>query len=233
MTEQTPLEGFDHIAVPTPAAPDEAIVAAAKAAFAGLDRLDEASRIETINAIRLALAEHSPMRAEPVDCVLWIDADQVGGNDYNPNVVAPPEMELLALSIREDGYTQPVVAWQTGADAYEVVDGFHRHRVGKEVPEVAARVKGRLPVAVINGDRESIVDRKAATVRHNRARGEHTVEGMSAIVVDLARRGKPDEWIATHLGMDPDEVTRLRQITGVAAMFADEEFSEAWEVADY
>lgn len=228
MTEQTPLEGLDHIT----AAADGAIVAAATAAFASLADLDEASRIETINAIRLALAQHSPMRAEPVDCVLWVEADQVSGNDYNPNVVAPPEMALLALSIAEDGYTQPVVAWQTGSEQYEVVDGFHRHRVGKEVPEITERVKGRLPIAVINGDREAVTDRKAATVRHNRARGEHTVEGMSAIVVDLAQRGKPDEWIATHLGMDPDEVTRLRQLTGIAAMFADEDFSEAWEAAE-
>lgn len=223
MTDQLPLSGLDQAAA-------DRIVAAARDLFTGLADLDEDDRIEAINAIRLALAEHSPMSAEPVDCVQWVSADQVTGNEYNPNVVAPPEMELLALSIGQDGYTQPIVAWQTGEDHYQVVDGFHRHRVGKEVPEVRDRVRGRLPVAVINGDRESVPDRKAATVRHNRARGEHTVEGMSEIVVDLARRGKPDEWIATNLGMDPDEVTRLRQITGIADMFADEEFSEAWEV---
>lgn len=223
MIDQQPLTGLDQSTA-------DHIVESAQKLFAGLADLDESDRIDAINAIRLALSEHSPMRTEPVDCVLWVDSEQVSGNEYNPNVVAPPEMELLALSIGQDGYTQPVVAWQTGEDRYEVVDGFHRHRVGKEVPEIRERVRGRLPVAVINGDREAVTDRKAATVRHNRARGEHTIEGMSEIVVDLSRRGKSDEWIAKHLGMDADEVTRLRQITGIAEMFADESFSEAWEV---
>jgi ParB-like chromosome segregation protein Spo0J len=161
--------------------------------------------------------------------VLWVDAEQLQANDYNPNVVAPPEMRLLQRSIMTDGYTQPIVAWPV-EDGYEVVDGFHRNRVGREVGAVRKRVRGRLPVAVINTDRTGKDDRMAATIRHNRARGVHTVDGMSDIVLELARRGKTDEWIAGELGMEPDEVLRLKQVQGLAELFADEEFSEAWEV---
>lgn len=219
----------------TPAPDPDTLVADAAALFARLGALDEDTRIDTINRLRLALREHSPLRAQPVDCVLWVPADQVEGNEYNPNVVAPPEMELLRLSITADGYTQPVVAWprEDGGAVYEVVDGFHRHRVGKEDPGVREAVRGRLPVAVVNAARTGREDRMAATIRHNRARGQHTVDGMSEMVVDLARRGKSDEWIGRELGLDPDEVRRLRQITGIAELFADEEFSEAWEVTPW
>lgn len=208
----------------------QAIVEDAEKVFARLADLPDDDRMEVVNAIRLALHEHSPMKDEPVDCVLWVDAEQVQANDYNPNVVAPPEMRLLQRSIMEDGYTQPIVTWPVDG-AYEVVDGFHRHRVGKEVRAVAKRVRGRLPVAVIRPDRTGKSDRMAATIRHNRARGVHTVEGMSDIVLELAKRGKSDEWIARELGMQPDEVLRLKQVQGLAEMFADEEFSEAWEVS--
>lgn len=208
----------------------QAIVEDAEKVFARLADLPDDDRMDVINAIRLALHEHSPMKDEPVDCVLWVDAEQVQANDYNPNVVAPPEMRLLQRSIMEDGYTQPIVTWPVDG-AYEVVDGFHRHRVGKEVRAVATRVRGRLPVAVIRPDRTGKSDRMAATIRHNRARGVHTVEGMSDIVLELAKRGKSDEWIARELGMQPDEVLRLKQVQGLAELFADEEFSEAWEVS--
>lgn len=193
-----------------------------------LSDLEDAPRIEAINEIRQVLHELSPFRAEPVDCVLWIPADEVVANDYNPNKVAPPEMRLLELSIREDGYTQPIVVYGKNHH-YEVVDGFHRNRVGKESQVVRERVRGYLPVTVINPDREDKGDRIAATIRHNRARGKHTVDGMSEIIQDLARRNWSDAKIARELGMEPDEVLRLKQITGLAEMFADEEFSEAWE----
>lgn len=204
------------------------VLAQARRLFARLDELSEGERIDAVNDIRLALREHSPMKAEPVDCVLWVDAGSVKANDYNPNVVAPPEMRLLQRSIAADGYTQPLVAWPVEG-GYEVVDGFHRHRVGKEVPAVRKRVRGRLPVAVIGSDRTEREDRMAATVRHNRARGVHTVDGMSDIVLELSRRGRSDGWIAKELGMEPDEVLRLRQVQGLAELFGDEEFSEAWE----
>jgi ParB-like chromosome segregation protein Spo0J len=191
--------------------------------------LDDDGRIEVINQIKLLLHEVSPMKDEPVDCVLWVPADNVQANDYNPNQVAPPEMRLLELSIAEDGYTQPIVTWQV--DGYrEVVDGFHRNRVGKECKAVRQRVHGYLPVTTINDSRSDKGDRIAATIRHNRARGKHHVEGMSDIVLELKRRNWTDAKICKQLGMDPDEVLRLTQIQGLAEMFADHEFSEAWEV---
>jgi ParB-like chromosome segregation protein Spo0J len=204
------------------------IVEQAKALFAQLADLPEQERMDAVNEIRLALREHSPMRREPVDCVLWVDAEQIHANDYNPNVVAPPEMRLLQLSIMQDGFTQPIVAWPV-ADGYEVVDGFHRNRVGREVGTVRKRIKGRLPITVINAERTAREDRIASTIRHNRARGVHQVDAMSEIVRDLALRNHSDVWIARELGMEPDEVLRLKQITAMAELFADREFSEAWE----
>jgi hypothetical protein len=143
--------------------------------------------------------------------------------------VAPPEMKLLEHSITQDGYTQPIVSWSRD-DVYEVVDGFHRHRVGKECKAVRERIKGYLPLVVINTERQERSDRIAATIRHNRARGKHKVEAMSDIVIELKRRNWSDERIAKELGMDADEVLRLCQITGLAEAFKDQAFSEAWEV---
>ena len=201
----------------------------AKALFARLAELDVQERIDTINELRRELHEHSPMRGQPIDCVLWVAADTVHGNEYNPNSVAPPEMKLLQRSIEADGYTQPIVTWRDGdVEQLEVVDGFHRHLVGQR-KEMAKKLHGRLPVTVANADRTDLADRMASTIRHNRARGQHSGEGMSEIVTELARRSKTDEWIGAELGMDPDEVRRLRQVGGIAAMFADDEFSEAWE----
>ena len=172
--------------------------------------------------------EISPFKDEPVDCVLWVEGEQVEANDYNPNAVAPPEMRLLELSISEDGYTQPIVAYGVN-DYYEVVDGFHRNRVGKECKEVKERIHGYLPVTIINHDREDKSDRIASTIRHNRARGKHQVTAMSDIILELSRRNWSDQKIAKELGMEPDEVLRLKQITGLAELFADNDFSEAWE----
>lgn len=187
-------------------------------------------RVEALNEARAALRAVSPFAAEPVDLVTWVKAETVRANDYNPNAVAPPEMRLLKLSICADGYTQPIVACHD-AQGEEVVDGFHRHRVGREVPEVRKRVHGYLPVVRIGADREDRSDRIASTIRHNRARGRHGVEPMAAIVADLRTRGWADERIARELGMDADEVLRLKQITGLAALFADREYSKAWEPA--
>ena len=158
----------------------------------------------------------------PVSRVQWVPADKVYANDYNPNSVAPPEMELLRVSIESDGFTQPIVVWET-EDGYEVVDGFHRHIVGKKMG------LSHLPVVVVNEDRTDKGDRMASTIRHNRARGKHQVGAMSEIVQDLSRRNWSDQRIGKELGMSPDEVLRLKQISGLAEMFADEEFSEAWE----
>jgi ParB-like chromosome segregation protein Spo0J len=191
-------------------------------------KLPVGERIEAINNLKIKLHEISPFKNEPVDCVLWVPADQVEANDYNPNSVAPPEMKLLQLSIEEDGYTQPIVAYGAN-NYYEVVDGFHRNRIGKECKEVKERLQGYLPITIINRDREDKSDRIASTIRHNRARGKHQVTAMSDIVLELSRRNWSDKKIAKELGMEPDEVLRLKQITGLAELFADEEFSEAWE----
>lgn len=193
-----------------------------------ISSLPEADKIESINRAKSALHEISPFSSEPVDCVIWVPAEQVEANDYNPNSVAPPEMKLLEISISEDGYTQPIVAW--GANGYyEVVDGFHRNRVGKESKSVRERIHGYLPITLINHDREDKGDRIAATIRHNRARGKHQIAAMSDIVLDLSRRNWSDAKIGRELGMEPDEVLRLKQITGLAELFSDVEFSEAWE----
>lgn len=185
-------------------------------------------RIDAINQIKLALHAASPFSGEPVDCVQWVKAETVAANDYNPNTVAPPEMKLLEISISSDGYTQPIVTFD-GDNGREVVDGFHRNRVGKECQSVRERVLGYLPVVTIKADREDKGDRIAATIRHNRARGAHRVDAMSEIVVDLRRRNWSNEKIGRELGMEPDEVMRLAQISGLAEMFADREFSQAWE----
>lgn len=185
-------------------------------------------RAEAINEIKRMLKEVSPFSAEPVECVQWVKSDFVIANDYNPNSVAPPEMELLHTSIQEDGYTQPIVVWQHDG-IYEVVDGFHRNRVGKEYADIKERIHGYLPVVVINDDREDKGDRIASTIRHNRARGKHKVEAMSDIVLELKKRNWSDAKIAKELGMEADEVLRLAQIQGLAEMFADREFSQAWE----
>jgi ParB-like chromosome segregation protein Spo0J len=205
------------------------VVEEAKRLCQKIAELSDEEKIVVLNEIRWMLHEVSPFKDEPVDCVLWVEADTVEGNDYNPNRVAPPEMKLLKRSILEDGYTQPIVTWQTDGHR-EVVDGFHRNRVGKEDKKVRERVRGYLPVTTVNEWRIDRGDRIAATIRHNRARGKHQVEGMSEIVIELSRRNWSDKRIARELGMDSDEVLRLKQISGLADLFADAEFSEAWEL---
>lgn len=200
-----------------------------KAIVEDLQQMDMDEKIKAINEIKKTLKAISPFCENPVECVQWVKADEVIANDYNPNSVAPPEMELLHTSIQEDGYTQPIVVWFHDG-IYEVVDGFHRNRVGKEYEDIRERIHGYLPVVVINNDREDKGDRIASTIRHNRARGKHKVEAMSDIVIELKRRNWSDKKIAKELGMDADEVLRLSQITGLAEMFADKDFSQAWEV---
>lgn len=196
--------------------------------FSELDCLELGEKVEAINEIRIMLSHYSPFKGEPVDCIQWINADKIQANDYNPNAVAPPEMELLRHSINNDGYTQPVVTWMN-EENIEVIDGFHRTRVCKEFEDVKTRVHGYLPVVTIKDDCTGRNDRIASTIRHNRARGKHRIDSMSDIVVELKKRNWSDKKIAKELGMDQDEVLRLCQITGLAEMFADKDFSEAWK----
>ena len=202
-----------------------------KALAERIGQLPEAERIAVLNEVRLAIHAVSPLSTEPVDCVLWVPADDVQANDYNPNVVAPPEMKLLELSMDADGITQPIVTFPTNGHR-EVVDGFHRTRVCKESAKVRRRTRGYVPVTTLRGERQERDDRIAATIRHNRARGKHLVDGMSEIVVELSRRNWSEEKIGRELGMEPDEVLRLKQISGLAELFADREFSEAWEIGE-
>lgn len=197
---------------------------------AEIARSDVDSAVALLNLVREKLHAVSPFKGEPVDFVRWVKSPQVHANDYNPNSVAPPEMELLRVSIDADGYTQPIVSMKDDAGAFEVIDGFHRHRVGKECTDISTRIHGYLPLVQIRDSQHDKSDRMAATIRHNRARGKHRVEAMSDIVIELKRRNWSDDKIAKNLGMDADEVLRLCQITGLADAFRDQDFSEAWEV---
>lgn len=188
-------------------------------------------KINKINEIRELLHEESPFKNEPVDFVKWIPSDIVHANDYNPNKVAPPEMELLEISIMNDGYTQPVVTFPA-EDKVEVVDGFHRTRVAKESKIVRQRVMGYVPTVIIRKEQSDKNDRIASTIRHNRARGKHQVNAMSEIVIELKNRNWSNQRISKQLGMDEEEVLRLCQVSGLEYLFSDNDFSKSWEAPD-
>ena len=199
-----------------------------------IENLDIKEKVNFINEIREFIHTLSPFKNEPVDFVKWIYNDEVIANDYNPNKVAPPEMELLEISIMNDGYTQPIVTWPNkDKDKIEVIDGFHRHRVGKESKIVNKRVQGFLPTVIIRKEQESKNDRIASTIRHNRARGKHQINAMSEIVIELKNRNWTNQRVAKQLGMDEEEVLRLCQISGLENIFNDNDFSKAWESSDY
>lgn len=162
----------------------------------------------------------------PVLNVKMVDIDKVIANDYNPNKVAPPEMKLLKHSIEEDGYTQPIVTYyDKNRDIYIVVDGFHRYRVAKEFLQLK-----QIPIVTIDKDLEN---RMASTIRHNRARGTHQIIDMSRIVITLTENGWTERQISEHLGMELDEIIRLKQITGLKDAFANHTFSKSWEEFEY
>lgn len=164
----------------------------------------------------------------PVYNVRAVPIEKIRANAYNPNAVAPPEMRLLEKSIREDGYTMPIVCYHLpDEDVYEIVDGFHRYTVMLTCRDIREREGGCLPVVTIDKD---ISNRIASTIRHNRARGTHDIDLMVNIVAELVQSGMGDEWICKNIGMDVDELLRLKQISGLAALFKDREFSKAWEV---
>ncbi len=163
----------------------------------------------------------------PVYGVRAVPLEKIRANEYNPNRVAPPEMKLLYDSIKQDGYTMPIVCYYNrDEDMYEIVDGFHRYSVMLQHDDIREREGGMLPVSVID---KPIDERMASTIRHNRARGSHDVDLMSNIVAELHKIGRSDAWLAKHLGMEKDEILRLKQITGLADAFKDNNFSPAWE----
>lgn len=162
----------------------------------------------------------------PAYNIIAVPIEKISPNTYNPNTVAPPELNLLYSSIKEDGYTMPIVCYFSNEEnMYIIVDGFHRYRVMLEHQDIYQRENGLLPVSIID---KPIDHRMASTIRHNRARGSHTVDLMSNIVKELHELGRSDEWISKHLGMEKDEILRLKQITGLAALFKDTKFSQAW-----
>ena len=166
----------------------------------------------------------------PVYGIIPVPIEKIEPNTYNPNSVAPPELKLLYDSIREDGYTMPIVCYyDADRDVYIIVDGFHRYRVMLDYPDIYRREGGKLPVSVIH---KPIDCRMASTIRHNRARGSHNVSLMSNIIRELHELGRSDAWISKHLGMDRDEILRLKQLTGLTELVRDQEFSQAWQAVD-
>ncbi len=187
-------------------------------------------QVELQNQIKQELHAVSPFKKEPVDCVIWVPITNVEKNEYNPNSVAPPEMQLLEISILNDGYTQPVVTWLE-KERREIIDGFHRSRIAHESKIISERIFGYMPVVTANQSQTGKNDRIASTIRHNRARGKHAVSAMVDIVIELKKRNWSEARISKELGMDEDEILRLCQISGLAEAFENEDFSMAWESA--
>ena len=184
-------------------------------------------QVEQLNAVKTALHLISPHDTQPVDLVLWVPIDEVQANDYNPNTVAKTEMKLLHTSISHDGYTQPVVTvYDPSIDKYVIVDGFHRYLTCKTQADILEMNHGYLPIVVL---KKEINDRMASTVRHNRARGKHSVSGMSNMVFEMLDNGWKDEDICNELGMEAEELLRLKHITGFSKLFEDVEYKKAWE----
>lgn len=166
----------------------------------------------------------------PVYDVVRVPFSKIEANTYNPNIMAPPEMELLEHSILEDGYTMPIVCYYIeDRDKYEIVDGFHRYKVMESCEEIWKREQSFLPVSII---KKPLSERIASTIRHNRARGEHSVELMVNIVSQLVKYGVTDQWLIDNIGMDKDEILRLKQISGLSSLFKEKEFSRSWDVMD-
>lgn len=195
-----------------------------------LSSMTGAEKIDAGNQIKTLLHHYGPFREEPVDCLQWVPADQIHANDYNPNHVAPPEKRLLYTSLMRTGFTHPLVAWRDEDECYTLIDGFHRFALTQQRKALRQRLHGYLPVVAVNHARQDKSQHIAATIRHNRARGQHQIQAMSSVVQELARLGWDDRKIAVELGMEADEVLRLKQISGLMEMFQDREFSTAWTV---
>ena len=195
-----------------------------------LQALSFDEKIEALNQFRQALHEESPFNDQPIDCVLWVKEEQVLPNDYNPNNMAPQEKRLLTKSLEADGFTQPIVVIEKQDHSFEIVDGFHRHVLSQSKAALKKRFHGYLPVTQLERQDSSLPSRMAATIRHNRARGRHQISAMSEIVRELSQLGWSDEKMGQELGMDADEVLRLKQINGLCEMFGNRQFSQAWTV---
>lgn len=195
-----------------------------------LQSLAPNDKIDAINQFRQALHAESPFKDQPIDCVLWVKEEQITPNDYNPNNMAPQEKRLLTKSLEADGFTQPIVVVEKKDRHYEIVDGFHRHQLSQSKTTLKKRFHGYLPITQLEKCDDSLPSRMAATVRHNRARGRHQISAMSDIVRELSQLGWSDEKMGQELGMDADEILRLKQINGLCEMFGNRQFSQAWTV---
>lgn len=184
-------------------------------------------KLQFIAEMREFLHSISPLNEQPIDFVRWVPVEQVTPNEYNPNSVAQIEMGLLYTSIMHDGYTQPIVTvFNEKTALYEIVDGFHRYYICKTQADVRERNQGMVPIVVL---KKNINDRMASTVRHNRARGKHSVNGMSNLVYQMLHNGWSDKDVCNELGMEPEEILRLKHLTGFSKLFADAEYRKAWE----
>lgn len=196
-----------------------------------LSTFTQAQCIEAINHIRSTLHEFSPFKNEPVDCVLWMKTTQLTSNDYNPNNVATAEKALLKTSLIQDGFTHPIVATQEPrTHKFVIIDGFHRFELSRKKGELNDRLHGYVPVVLMHKASHDKSHRIAATIRHNRARGRHQINAMAEIVRELSHLGWDDEKISLELGMEADEVLRLKQVCGLFEMFSNRKFSQAWTV---
>lgn len=196
-----------------------------------IEKLPIDEQVNILNRVRAELHKISPFRDEPIDYVEWVKADDVLPNDYNPNHVAPPEMELLYVSVLDNGYTQPVVTWpKENNGTRHVVDGEHRTRVGRERSNIRKRLHGYLPVTIVRSGREDEASRRYATIQHNRARGKSGVDLVAKLVKDLLRLGQTDDEIARALGMSAEEVLRLKQQVKVADIMANAYYTKSWEI---
>ena len=188
---------------------------------------DVDEKIDTLNYVRKMLHTISPLKHHPVDFVFWEKSDNVEGNDYNPNSVAPPEMKLLIKSIQEDGYTMPIVTYNESS--IKIVDGFHRRKSERINGIISRSTFGRIPLTQIRESQKDISNLMASTIRHNRARGTHSIDLMVNIVSELTKAGMSDAWIIKNIGMDADELLRLKQVSGLTELFKDKNFSKSWE----
>ena len=191
------------------------------------NNLSDEEKIDFFESVKEFIHEASPLKTQPVNRIRWVDINKVSPNDYNPNSVAKKEMGLLYTSILHDGYTQPVVTiYDKEKDKYIIIDGFHRYFTCKSNKDILDRNHGRLPIVVLNKD---INDRMASTVRHNRARGMHSVTGMSSMVFSMLENGWDDVDICNELGMSVEELVKLKHITGFSKLFEDIEYSKSWQ----
>jgi ParB-like chromosome segregation protein Spo0J len=194
-------------------------------------KLDSETKIEALNDIRFQLHQQSPLKHHPVDFIRWVKSEKIEANEYNPNAVAPPEMKMLYESIANDGYTMPIVSFPD-ENIIKIVDGFHRRETERRNKDISESTMGYLPLSTIRSSQTDKSNRMASTILHNRARGSHNIELMSQIVSELVEMGKGDPWICKHIGMSIDELLRMKQITGLASLFQNKDFSDSWDARD-